>query len=47
MKLKFYLKQDIASDSVNVFIVGENANGERFIAEPLDLKMKRIIPRTM
>lgn len=42
MKLKFYFQNSIASNSVQVFIIGEDQYNKRYIAEPMVLKFSEI-----
>jgi len=37
MKLKFYFRQLDYANRVEAYLVGEDANGKRFLAKPIDL----------
>lgn len=42
MKLKFYFQTDIASDRVNIYLIGEKHDGSRYIAKPMNLAFEPI-----
>lgn len=42
MKLKFYFRQEAWADQISIYLVGEDANGQRFLAEPMELKFTPI-----
>lgn len=37
MKLKFYFQTNFATDCIDMFLIGEDAVGKRFLAKPFEL----------
>lgn len=43
MKLKFYFEKPVWADLIQIYLIGEDAAGKRFIAKPMDLEFEPMI----